>query len=512
MQAMTSVADAIAEALNLHRAGRLDEAEALYGRILAAIPDEPNSLNLMGVLRRQQGRREEGLALLERACAVHGDVPEILQNLAAARQELGLHTEAADAWRRLIAQAPGLVDAHMNLGVALRALGRPAEAAEAQRAALALAPERAEVHYNLGNALQDLGVEDEALAAFARAAELRPDWAAPRYNQGTVLHRLNRPREAIAAYEAALALDPGHEGARWNHALAHLVAGDFAAGWRLHECRFGQRHYAPHLKQVEATPWRGETDPARRTILLHAEQGLGDTIQFVRFARDVAARGADVVLEVQPELVRLIARADLAPRVLARGAELPPIDLVCPLMSLPLALGIEAPPATAPYLAADADEVRAWGERLGPARGKRVGLVWSGNPNNTNDARRSIPLDAVAALTAARPDIDWIALYPEPPHILPPNVRPVPGPLADFADTAALAANLDLVISADTSTAHVAGALGLTVWILLPFAPDWRWGLGRSDTAWYPTARLFRQGTAGDWAGVIAEVTGALGR
>jgi tetratricopeptide (TPR) repeat protein len=507
---MTSVADAIAQALNLHRAGRLDEAEVLYARILAAIPDEPNALNLMGVLRRQQGQREEGLALLERAWSVHGDVPQILQNLAVARQELGLHTEAADAWRRLIAQAPGLVDAHLNLGVTLRALGRPAEAAEAQRAALALAPERAEAHYNLGNALQDLGAEDEALAAFARAAELRPDWAAPRYNQGAVLHRLNRPREAIALYEAALALDPGHEGARWNHALAHLVAGDFSAGWRLHECRFGQAHYAPHLKQVAALPWRGEIDPAGRTILLHAEQGLGDTIQFVRFARDVAARGADVVLEVQPELVRLVARAGLAPHVVARGAALPPVDLVCPLMSLPLALGIEAPPPTGPYLAADADDVRAWGQRLGPARGKRVGLVWSGNPNNTNDARRSIPLEAVAALSTARPDVDWIALYPEAPRALPPNVRPVPGPLADFADTAALAANLDLVISADTAPAHLAGALGLPVWILLPFSPDWRWGLGRGDTGWYATARLFRQRGAGDWAGVMGEVTAAL--
>lgn len=507
---MTGVAEAIAQAVGLHKAGRLAEAEALYAAVLAAAPDEPNALNLLGVLRRQQGRDEEGLALLARAHVVHGDVPQILRNLAVAQHATGRLDEAARTWARLAELAPDDVDARLNLGAALAALGRADAALAAHEAAAALAPERAAPHYNVGNALVALGRDDEALAAFARAAAREPGWAAPHYNTGRVLHGRNRLTEAIAGYAAALVREPGHEGARWNHALAHLAAGDHAAGWRLHECRFAQGSYSVHLKQVAAAPWRGEADVRGRTILLHAEQGLGDTIQFVRFARDVAARGARVVLEVQPELVPLVAASGLAADVRPRGAALPALDFVCPLMSLPLALGLGAPPPAAPYLAAEPGRVADWRARLGADGRPRVGLVWSGNSNNANDSRRSIAAERVADLTGARPDLDWVALYPEAPRDLPPNVRPAPGALPDFAETAALVAALDHVVTVDTAAAHLAGALGRPVAILLPFAPDWRWGLARADTPWYPTARLFRQPAPGAWDAVLADVARAL--
>jgi hypothetical protein len=323
---------------------------------------------------------------------------------------------------------------------------------------------------------QAMGCLPEALAAFGRAVALKPDAAMPAFNKG----------------------------------LALLLTGQFAEGWPL----FERRLQLGVVRSIEQPIWRGE-NLAGRVLLLHAEQGLGDTIQFCRYA-PLAARRATVVLEVQPPLLPLLAGQPAMPKLVARGDALPKFDLHCPLLSLPLAFGGEpsAFPSPAGYLAADPARVADWAPLLPRSEGRRVGIVWSGNPKHRSDANRSLPLAALLPLLECGATLLSLqnelrdsdrALFDATPQI-----ARLASPFRDFADTAAVIAQLDLVIAADTSVAHLAAALGKPTWILLPFAPDWRWLLDREDSPWYASVRLFRQSARGDWAGVIERVRQAL--
>jgi tetratricopeptide (TPR) repeat protein len=502
------------QALGSFREGHLDKAERLCGAILE-YREDAEALNLLGLIQLQRRRPAEALGFLSKALR-------------------------AD---------PASVDAVSNLALALHGTGRFEEAVAHYRSALVLAPRHPEILYNLGNAFLELGRFDDALAGYDEVLAIDPSHVGARVNRGNALLRLNRPADALASYDVALAAMPGHPQILTNRghalrrldrphealsdfeaalikapefpeghfevALTRLLLGDFASGWKAYEWRWKTAAFADKRRQFSAPLWLGDAPVAGKTTLLHAEQGFGDTIQFIRYAPLLAARGARVVCEVQPELKPLLSQLD-GIEVIAKGATLPRFDLHCPLLSLPLAFGtqLETIPASTSYLAAPAERIAYWRDRL-PLDRPRAGFVWSGSPAHKNDANRSIPLARLAALFERLPfscfslQREWRDADRETMQGIA-NLIDLGPELADFADTAAVISLLDVVVSVDTAVAHLAGALGKPVVILLPLAPDFRWLRERSDTPWYPTAKLLRQPAFGDWDSVIAGLANEL--
>jgi tetratricopeptide (TPR) repeat protein len=433
----------------------------------------------------------------------------------------GRMAEAEAECRRLLALEPGqalVLDALANI---LDELGRADEAESVYRQAIAAAPDLAEPHYNLGLLLQGQRRLEEAEAAYAQAVALRPTMVQAHNNRGATLRDLLRLDEAMAAFDLALGQRPDYADAHFNQAMCRLMMGDYVRGWAQYEWRWriGQ---ADRARRAFGRPvWLGRESLAGRRILLHAEQGLGDTLQFCRHVPQVAALGGQVILEVQPGLEPLLGQLDGVHAIVRQGDPPPAFDLHTPLMSLPLALG--AVPEPRAYLSAPPELERQWARRLAGSGGMRVGLVWAGaaRPDqpiaSAVDRRRSLPLSAFRPLLA----LDGVEVHSLQKGAAASQLAEAAGwagapivdhgaRLTDFAETAALVANLDLVISCDTSVAHLAGAMGKPVWILSRRDGCWRW-LGEGDeTAWYPRARLFRQTTRGDWSDVIVRVTRAL--
>jgi tetratricopeptide (TPR) repeat protein len=504
-----------AQAMELRTAGRAAEAEALGARILASEPDHAATLRLIGVMREEAGDHKAAADLFARAVTLAPQDAEAHYNLAIALGGLDRNEEAIEHYRRAIALAPDHAKAHSNLGGALAAGNRHAEAEDACRAALALDPDSPTACNNLGTALAGQERLAEAADSFRRAAALRPDFAEAHFNLGKTLQSQGSREEALAQYRRAITARPDYANAHLAEAFLLLVIGrDFASGLAKLEWRWRLPGKTP--RGFPQPLWQGE-NLAGKTILLHAEQGFGDSLMLLRYAPLVAARGGRVVIEVPRALERLASRlAGAAVSVIAEGAPLPAFDLHCPLMSLPLAFGttIETIPAAIPYLAAAPEAVARWRHRLGSAPGMKVGLVWAGNPAHKNDRTRSLKLSRFAPLFDL-PGVRWLSLQvgdraSDLAKLNAGQMIDLAADLKDFAETAAAVAALDLVITVDTAVAHLAGALGKPVWILLPFDPDWRWLLDRGDSPWYPTARLVRQRTPGDWDGVIAQVQAAL--
>jgi tetratricopeptide (TPR) repeat protein len=392
-----------------------------------------------------------------------------------------------------------------------------AQAEACFRETLAMDAERAEHYNSLGNALFQQRRNDEAEACYRMALEVDRDYAAVHTNLANVLMRQSSRAEMIRHYERALELDPKSAGGHYNLALAYLRQGRYAEGWPAHEWRWDFRELRLRRRHFAAPQWRGEKLNGE-TILLHAEQGLGDTLQFVRYAPLVAERGGRVVLEVQPRLVRLLQGLPSVSRVVGRGEPLGDFAWHCPLMSLPLAFGttVDTIPRRVPYVRADEEEVRAARQRW-TGTGLRVGIAWAGNPQYRSDEQRSMPLLALLPL-AGVPGITWFSLQM---GTACGQMRTVGErfPLIDasstsrdLAETAALVATLDLVITVDTAMAHLAGAMGVPLWVVLPHLADWRWMEERADCPWYPAARLFRQPAPGDWASAVERMRGELER
>jgi hypothetical protein len=405
---------------------------------------------------------------------------------------------------------------HLRSAIAARR-GDPQRCHEFATRALALDPANAEVLSNRGAALRQLGRFEEALADYDRALALAPAAAEAHNNRGVALAALARYAEALAAYDRALQLDPGFDRARFNRALARLTLGDLRGGFADHEARWTGADNQFGRPTFAQPRWTGAEPLAGRTILLHAEQGLGDAIQFARYVPQVAARGARVVLQVHRPLAPLLSQLPVA-QVVAFEEPLPAFDLHCALMSLPLAFGttLETIPAAVPYLRAPATHLERWRGRLGERRVPRVGLAWSGNPAQANDRNRSMPLAALAPLrecgcelVSLQKDVragDRAALAAMGLADFSPELR-------DFADTAALARLMDLVVSVDSSVAHLAGAMARPLVVMLCHNADWRWLTERCASPWYPTAKLLRQPAAGDWnavAGAAARELRAL--
>jgi tetratricopeptide (TPR) repeat protein len=542
---------ALREALALHQRGQLREAEKIYTRLLKAAPDRFDALNLLGAVKMQQGQFGEAQRLFGAAVKANPRIAAAWSNLGQAQHALKQPAEALRSLDQACVLAPGDVDilyqhanvllsldrprealaeldnvlahkpqhfeAHLNSGLAQAKLEAPERALAEFDTALALAPHHPVAHYNRGVALIKLGRYAEAVAANQRAIAAAPQHVGAWLNRGMALMQLRRVEEALASYGKVLALRKDHADAHFNVALALLTRGDYARGFAEYEWRW-QRAGMPPQKSRGRPLWLGEYPLRGKTILLHGEQGLGDTIQFARYVPLVAAQGAKVVLEVQPELKTLLAQLDGVAAVVARGEALPPFDLHCPLGSLPLAMKTELAtvPAPIPYLSADEGYLKKWSARLDDLPRPRIAIAWAGNPAHENDRNRSIPFGALAALFASPFAPSFISIQRElrdadrAQLAAAPWVRHIGEELADFSDTAAVLALCDLTISVDTAPVHLAGALGRPFWALIPFAPDWRWTLDGETTPWYPNARLFRQSAPGDWSDVIVRVRDAL--
>lgn len=510
-QVAAQIAELIALGRQFMGAGRLAEAENLFEGLRAVVPGEFEVNKQLGIVLAMKGAFAAAREPLAQAAAIDPGDPVVFNVLAACAFETGDYAAALAEADRALALRPAYPEAINNRANALLRLGRAQESAEAFGAALGFTPRDAELHLNLGNALEALVQLPEALASIERALALDPRLVPAHVNRANLLQRLNRHREALDAYGQALALDPRNVDANWNRAICHLLLGDYEAGWAGFEWRWRRAIREAQARDLGAPLWLGQESLQGRTILLHGEQGLGDTLQFVRYVPKVAALGATVVLEVFAPLAGLLAGFPGVSQVVRRGDPLPSFDLHCPLLSLPLALG-EPDPFTPPdpYLKTDPERVRVWGERFGPSRGLRIGLVCSGSATHGNDANRSIPFEVMASRLPPGPeyhllqkeirDDDRAALSARP------DVRVWADVLGDFADTAALCQLMDVVVSVDTSVAHLAGALGRPVWVLLPFEPDWRWLLEGETTPWYPTMRLYRQAARGDWKGPLERI------
>ncbi len=501
----------LAEAVSAHGRGRLDLAEPIYRDILRQAPDHPDALHLLGLVAHQRGDQAEAIGLIERARRVDPGKGAYANSLGLVFLAQGRLTEAEASFARATTLDPALAEAHNNLGnVRMRSGDVPAAVAAYERA-IGIRPAYAEAHANLGATLRRAGQLVAARQAVERALQIRPDYVGALCTLGLIRHEQGEYDAALAAYDRALALDPNHATTRANRATLLLLLGRMEEGWREYEWRWRVPGFTTQPRDFAKPAWDG-SDLAGRTILIHAEQGLGSAIQFVRYVPLVAARGGRVILECQPPLARLFASLRPAPEVIVqKGEPLPDFAVHAPLMSLPRLLGttLESIPNTVPYLAAEADLCALWRERLEHVKRPRVGLVWAGNPNHANDRNRSLPARLLAPLLActgvAFIDLQVGSAGGEAAE-LPESALVSPGRIGDFADTAAIVAELDLVISVDTAVAHLAGALAKPVWLLLPFVGEWRWLRDRTDTPWYPTMRLFRQQSPGDWPGVVDAV------
>jgi tetratricopeptide (TPR) repeat protein len=573
----------LAQGLEHHRAGRLDEAEQIYRQMLKADANDIQALQLMGTLALQRRDHVGAGEFLSRTLAVNPNNAEARINLGLALFGSGNAEEAVSQYRAALEINPRQALAYNHMGLALVRLGRGEEALGAHRQAVALDPNDENARYNLGLALEKQRRYDEAIEEYDRALAMRPKFVEAMHNRGTALTARAEPGDtqaAIAAFEQALSWRPNYAPAlsnlgialadvgrleeaiasarraiavgpatptmHWHLALATLKSGDLQQGfreyewrWQTAEVQFPARHFTqPH--------WDGSELGSRR-LLLYAEQGVGDMVQFVRYVSMLADFGGAIILEGHPFLYRLLSGIPGIHQIVPHGQLLPEFDVHCALMTLPLLFGttMQTIPAEIPYLRPEAALVRQWRERLGQIKGIKVGINWAGNPHFRDDRRRSTKLATFAPVAAVAGDRGMTlislrkafneggggalggalggafrgALGGDAGRDTGVVAEPVDGEidlvsftddLKDFADTAALIANLDLVISTDTAVVHLAGALGKPVWTLLSTTCDWRWFTNREDSPWYPTMRLFRQDQPGDWSAPVARMAEAL--
>lgn len=497
------------------QAGESDAALAAFSKVLEQQPHYSKALEQHCHLLLVLGRLDEAIDGYHRYLQLHPGDAVALYNLGMGYHGAEKFAEAVQAYRKAIAADPKFDSPHNNLGVSLSRLGDFEGALSAHRSGLKLAPDNADYLFNIGTVLHELGRFDEAAGYFSRVLALRPEFAAAAFNRGNALREALRLPEAIASFDLALTLQPDNANFHWTKALAALLHGDYASGWLHYELRWSRE--GAEVRRLFAVPqWTGRQDMRGKTLLIHGEQGLGDILQFSRYALDVIALGGEVVFGATPLVHPLLMSMHPSIKCITSNEQHPDFDFHCPVMSLPYAFSttVETVPAPCPYFFADPRLQAAWATKLGPARSPRVGLVWFGNPKHLHDHRRSIPLDALQPLLEL--PLDFHSLQQEMRAQDEATLATHPllqfhGPsLTDFAQTAALIANLDLVLTVDTSVAHLAGALGKPVWLLVHAVPDYRWLLGRDDSPWYPSARLFRQLRRDSWTEAIGRMRDAL--
>jgi tetratricopeptide (TPR) repeat protein len=530
----------------LRDAGQLDDAIAAYRRAVALRPGYADALNHLGIALKDKGQFDEAIAAWRQVIVLKSKVPEVHLQLANALKDNGQTDESIAAYRQAIALWPDYVEAQSNLGHALKDKRQLEQAIAAYRQAIALRPDVPGAHVDLGNALKESGQLDAAIAAYRRAIDIKPDYseaynnlgnalkakgdfdeaihsyrqaivmgatnAEAHSNLGVALNDMGLADEAVAAWRRAIEIKPDLPDAHFNLGFALLARADFQKGWEEYEWRRNSKSFPAAMRAFAQPQWDGSPLDGR-TILVHAEQGFGDTLQFIRYLPLMAQRGGTVIIECPAGLPRLLHRFTGGRQIIVKGQPLPAFDLHCPLLSLPRIFGTTLAnlPNEVPYLHAAAEEAGRWRQLLaGHANTVKVGLAWAGSPVHKNDRNRSMNLATLAPLWQV-PGIRFFSLQKGEPATqvssLPQGIEIVDltQELKDFADTAALIANLDLVIAVDTAVAHLAGAMGKPVWTLLPFVADWRWLLEREDSPWYPSMRLFRQPSRGDWDSVVKQ-------
>jgi tetratricopeptide (TPR) repeat protein len=560
MNSLLPVTDVLHRAFALHQAGDLDQARTLYRQILEVQPAHFDALHLIGVISSQTGDVQTALRWFDAAVAANPCNAMAQFNRGVALQDLKRWDEALASYDRALVIKPAYAEAHSNRGfvqkellrfdsalisfdhaIALkpndplayiarsesqRRLRQWDAALESCRKATAIAPNNADAYSELAMVLRELNRMEEAVASCERAISIDPGRAQHHCNLGNLLYEMHQLEAAVAGYDIAIALNPSFLQARASRAYALLLAGDFPRGWHEYEWRWRKRHDADaatdNAKYAQPR-WLGVESLSGKAILLCSEQGLGDTIQFCRYASRVAALGARVILEVPQTLFGLLQTLDGVAQVHCQGDPLPAFDYYCSLPSLPALFNTttQTIPAGVPYLSSSASRRKYWTEKMGPHTKLRVGLIWSGGfrPSQPElwgvDSRRNVPLTQFAILN--RPEIEFYSLQKgqaaeaQLSRVIAtgwdgPVLMDFAADLQDFTDTAALIEQLDLVISVDTSTAHLAGALGKPVWLLNRFDTCWRWMLGRSDSPWYPTLKIYRQERRGDWDTVMTRV------
>jgi tetratricopeptide (TPR) repeat protein len=518
-------------AVRHHRAGRLTEAARIYRQILAIDAQQADSLHLLGMIAYQAGGHETAAAMIRKAIAIDREKAPYHSNLGTVLQAQGKLDEAAACYERALTLKPDLAEVQVNLGNILQSQDKLDEAAACYGRALTLKPEMAEAHHSMGNVLQTMDEDklDEAVACYMRALALRPGYAKAHYNLGCALRALGKVDEALARYRMALALQPDYVAAGFRESLAQLLSGDFASGWHNYERRWQSKDHGTPMRAYPQPLWTGEKLAPGR-LLIWGEQGVGDEIMFAGLIPDVTRTGNRCILDCDPRLKPLFARSfpgidvvsghDLAHTDLAHDPELD-IAAHLPSGSLPglfRATHAAFAATTSPYLLADPVARERFRARYAEADGRRLaGLAWH-TTNRKTGRYRSIDLSLFAPLFA-RPDIRWVSLQYGDHDALQNQAAAAGAPilidrsvdqLSNIDVFAAQIAAMDMVVTIDNSTAHLAGALGVPTWVLLPFAPDWRWLLAREDSPWYPTMRLFRQPRRGDWQSVVKRVRSAL--
>lgn len=502
----------------LQELGFNDEAVESHQKALELAPGHVRARVNLGNALQEMQRFEEAVQHYDGAVALDPGHAEAFNNRAAALNELEKYEAALADCDHALSLDPRYAEALGNRGAALAGLGRYEDALACHEKAFEMQPDCVQA-LNVATALQDLDRHEEALEYHERALVLKPDYVEALNNRGNSLQAMNRHAAAVRSYQRAIELKPGDAEAHWNEGLARLTLGDYRGGWPKYEWRWRNPRLDVTQPPLDVPTWTGEESLDGKAILVFQEQGYGDAIQFVRFVSLLASKGCRVIVACDESLLETFRSAPGVDETTAGPLPDSGVDYQVSLMSLPLALGITLRnlPADVPYLAADPSDVEDWRARFAEVEGgRKVGLVWSGNPRFAAAAQKRCPVDALEGLLSVD-DVAWISLQKDAAaedlerlRAAAPGLLDCGEELADFAATAAAITALDLVVTVDTAVAHLAGALGKPVWVMLPFAADWRWLVEREDSPWYPTARLFRQQSAGDWAELVGRVQRAL--
>jgi tetratricopeptide (TPR) repeat protein len=514
MKSMATYGELLQQALGLHNSGQLEPAANLYGEILRTNPTHPDAYHLYGVLEYQRGHADMAIPLIRQAIALNASVPAFYSNLGIVLRAQGQRTEAIACYRQALALDPQFAGGYFNLGNVLQEDGSFDEAVTCFESAVRLNPRFADAHCNMGVSLKALGRLSDATACFQNALTANPAHINALINLGLAHKATGELKLAQERFEEALRYRSDHPAGRWHSAQLKLLQGDFRGGWADFECRWQATGTAP--AHTDRPLWDGSPLEGK-TILLHAERGLGNSIQFIRYAPLIKRNGGTVLFECQPELVELLKGASGVDQIFPAGSLLPHFDVQAPLMSVPATLRTTRTtiPAKIPYLHADPQLVTNWRKNLqslGVDPQATIGIAWQGDPGFPDDIFRSIPLRHFEPL-ARIPNVTLLSLQKAPGaeqiHTVGFAVRDLGVRLDStnaFADTAAIMMSLRLVVTSDTAIAHLAGALGVPVWVVLPLIPDWRWRLNHSESRWYPSMRLFRQKKAGDWQEVMERI------
>ena len=484
--------------------GRYAESVDSYLNAIKLKPDFADAHLHCGLAYLAMNQPMQAVASFDQVIALRIDDAQAYCNRGVALTKLGRFDEAIASYQTALSFKPDFAEAHFNWGNALQLQRRYAIAIATYDQAIALRADYADAYTNRGNAFKELGRHQEAVASYASAIACKPGNFEAYLNQGAAYYECLEIDKALVCYEQSLQIHPDYAEAHWNKALALLLSGDFETGFKLHEWRWRRSTFTSKRRDFAQALWLGSESLKGKTILLHAEQGLGDTIQFCRYCVIVQASGATVLLEVQAPLIRLLSSLSGVSRLIRQGDPLPEFDFHCPLMSLPLALKTrtDSIPSAVRYLASEPDKRASWKLKLGNGNKPRVGIAWSGSEQHKNDKNRSMAL--AEFMRHMPPEYTYVSLQKEirardKATLNEFNIEHFEEEIGDFSDTAALCDLMDLVISVDTSVAHLSGALGKSVCLLLPFVPDWRWLMARQDNPWYPSMKIYRQDSTRQW-------------